>query len=226
MGGNAEKALGYAEEAADRGMGMLVYEAAVSHYEDALAASALPAFNPACRTDLLLQLGDARVAAAISRRRELRSRKPPSSPGRTNAPSSSHAPRSDSGPGQPASRSPSSTMPSSHSSKKRSKGSTTATRRSRVVLARLSVAAGLGGSDPNRRERAEHAIEMVRDADEPAAFGMPSRRIATRSPGPFTRSDDSKRQPRSSRWPDRAAILVWSCWAGEFGSSHSSSSAR
>jgi hypothetical protein len=170
-GGNAEKALGYAEEAADRAMGMLAYEAAVTLYEDALAALALSALDPARRTGLLLQLGDARVAAGDL------------SSARTAFEEAAALARTHRWPEQLA-----------RAALGLGTGSTgfevaqfddtqlalleealdgldedNATLRA-WLLARLSVAAGLGASDPNRRERAEHAIEMVRHADEPAAL--------------------------------------------------------
>jgi tetratricopeptide (TPR) repeat protein len=61
-GGAAAKAVAYARLAGDRAMAMLAYEAAVAHYEQALDTLSLCPPDPALRTDLLLQLGDARLA--------------------------------------------------------------------------------------------------------------------------------------------------------------------
>ena len=62
-GGAAAKAVSYARLAGDRAMAMLAYEAAVAHYEQALDSLSLCPPDPAVRADLLLQLGDARLAA-------------------------------------------------------------------------------------------------------------------------------------------------------------------
>jgi tetratricopeptide (TPR) repeat protein len=62
-GGNAGKAVAYAEEAGRRAMAMLAYEAAVAHFEHALETMTLCPPDAAHQTDLLLHLGDARLAA-------------------------------------------------------------------------------------------------------------------------------------------------------------------
>ncbi len=62
-GGNAAKAVAYAEEAGRRAMAMLAYEAAVAHFAHALETLTLCPADTALQTDLLLQLGDARLAA-------------------------------------------------------------------------------------------------------------------------------------------------------------------
>jgi hypothetical protein len=63
-GGSAAKALTYAREAADRAMAVLAYEDAVHLYEQALEAADLDAVaGGAERVELLLRLGDARMAA-------------------------------------------------------------------------------------------------------------------------------------------------------------------
>jgi tetratricopeptide (TPR) repeat protein len=62
-GGNAGKAVAYADEAGRRAMAMLAYEAAVAHFEHALETLTLCPPDAAYQTDLLLQLGDARLAA-------------------------------------------------------------------------------------------------------------------------------------------------------------------
>jgi tetratricopeptide (TPR) repeat protein len=61
-GGSAPKAVIYDEAAGRRAMAMLAYEAAVAHFEHALDALTLCPPDPEQRADLLLQLGDARVA--------------------------------------------------------------------------------------------------------------------------------------------------------------------
>ncbi len=62
-GGNAGKAVAYAGEAGRHAMAMLAYEAAVAHFEHALETLTLCPPDAAQQTDLLLQLGDARLAA-------------------------------------------------------------------------------------------------------------------------------------------------------------------
>jgi tetratricopeptide (TPR) repeat protein len=60
--GNAAKAVGYAELAAARAMTMLAYEAAVTNCEHALETLSLCPPDAAREADLLLQLGEARLA--------------------------------------------------------------------------------------------------------------------------------------------------------------------
>jgi tetratricopeptide (TPR) repeat protein len=170
-GGNAAKALEYAEEAARRAMAMLAYEAAVSHYEDALAALALGAVDPGRRTGLLLQLGEARVAAG-----DLASARAAFTEGAVLA-------REQGRPEQLARAAlglgagPSGFEVAQFDDAQvalledalEAIGDSDSTLRA-WLLARLSVAAGLGGSGPERRVRAERAIAMVRDAGEPAAL--------------------------------------------------------
>ena len=62
-GGAATKAVEYARMAGEHAMAMLAYESAVSHYEHALDTLSLCPPDPALRADLLLELGDARLAA-------------------------------------------------------------------------------------------------------------------------------------------------------------------
>jgi tetratricopeptide (TPR) repeat protein len=62
-GGTASKAVSYAESAARRAMTMLAYEAAVAHFAHALETLALCPPDAAREADLLLDLGDACLAA-------------------------------------------------------------------------------------------------------------------------------------------------------------------
>ena len=62
-GGNARQAVEYAADAGRQAMALLAYEAAVMHFEQALETLALCELEPAARADLLLDLGDARIAA-------------------------------------------------------------------------------------------------------------------------------------------------------------------
>ena len=169
-GGGAAKALSYAEEAARRAMAMLAYEAAVSHYEHALGSLALSGGDPHRRTELLLDLGDARVAAgdlgaARSAFEEAavlaRMQREPEQLARA-------ALGFGSGPaGFEVAQFDRAQVALLREALDALQGETPLRA---WLLARLSVAAGLGALDGDRRAHAEQAIGLVRDAGQPAAL--------------------------------------------------------
>lgn len=171
-GGNAAKARAYAEEAAHRAMATLAYEAAVTNYEHALEACRLHTVPPEHRTELLLQLGEARAAvgeAAAAREAFEEAAASARERGRAD-----QLARAALGLGSGSAGFEVAPFDAVQIAllEEALDALGDADRVLRAwLLARLSVAAGLNAAeDERRRHLAEQAVDMVRDAGDPTAL--------------------------------------------------------